>query len=74
MFGRTVSGFGSYASRGEPDVSNVLIEDENGNDNCYRSEEHTSELQSRLHLVCRLLLEKKKQHPPPPPQKKTVCS
>src|SRR2546422_7217218 len=27
-----------------------------------RSEEHTSELQSRLHLVCRLLLEKKK-HP-----------
>src|SRR3989449_8122242 len=35
-----------------------------------RSEEHTSELQSRLHLVCRLLLEKKKNstditdHPP----------
>src|SRR2546422_6432355 len=27
-----------------------------------RSEEHTSELQSRLHLVCRLLLEKKKAH------------
>src|SRR2546422_1197111 len=27
---------------------------------CKRSEEHTSELQSRLHLVCRLLLEKKK--------------
>src|SRR2546422_7070787 len=26
----------------------------------HRSEEHTSELQSRLHLVCRLLLEKKK--------------
>src|SRR2546422_2900598 len=34
------------ASRGEPGVN--------------RSEEHTSELQSRLHLVCRLLLEKKK--------------
>src|SRR5687768_17935929 len=33
-----------------------------------RSEEHTSELQSRLHLVCRLLLEKKKTrtHQPPP--------
>src|SRR5687768_17782583 len=35
-----------------------------------RSEEHTSELQSRLHLVCRLLLEKKKkkqkQHKTPP--------
>src|SRR5256884_1656279 len=28
--------------------------------NLLRSEEHTSELQSRLHLVCRLLLEKKK--------------
>src|SRR2546422_3843541 len=39
-----------------------------------RSEEHTSELQSRLHLVCRLLLEKKKHHltrekPPPLPQR-----
>src|SRR2546422_1513345 len=32
-----------------------------------RSEEHTSELQSRLHLVCRLLLEKKK-------SQKTACS
>src|SRR2546422_6941922 len=30
-----------------------------------RSEEHTSELQSRLHLVCRLLLEKKKQEDRP---------
>src|SRR2546422_2279294 len=29
-----------------------------------RSEEHTSELQSRLHLVCRLLLEKKKKYQP----------
>src|SRR5687768_18058346 len=29
-------------------------------DEHHRSEEHTSELQSRLHLVCRLLLEKKK--------------
>src|SRR2546422_1674983 len=32
-----------------------------------RSEEHTSELQSRLHLVCRLLLEKKKSSSPPLP-------
>src|SRR5947209_15751988 len=35
---------------------------------CARSEEHTSELQSRQYLVCRLLLEKKKKpprHPPP---------
>src|SRR5690606_39925552 len=29
---------------------------------CLRSEEHTSELQSRENLVCRLLLEKKKKH------------
>src|SRR2546422_4355026 len=29
-----------------------------------RSEEHTSELQSRLHLVCRLLLDKKKRRHP----------
>src|SRR2546422_2672871 len=33
-----------------------FVADERGD----RSEEHTSELQSRLHLVCRLLLEKKK--------------
>src|SRR5437870_9202783 len=32
-----------------------------------RSEEHTSELQSRGHLVCRLLLEKKKSIKPSPP-------
>src|SRR2546429_3580829 len=33
-----------------------------GDGQAARSEEHTSELQSRLHLVCRLLLEKKKNH------------
>src|SRR2546422_11446856 len=33
-----------------------------GTERAPRSEEHTSELQSRLHLVCRLLLEKKKKH------------
>src|SRR2546429_4509185 len=32
---------------------------ESGGTDSTRSEEHTSELQSRLHLVCRLLLEKK---------------
>src|SRR3712207_7548429 len=31
-------------------------------ENCWRSEEHTSELQSRQYLVCRLLLEKKKKN------------
>src|SRR2546422_2431656 len=34
-----------------------------------RSEEHTSELQSRLHLVCRLLLEKKKTIDRAPPER-----
>src|SRR2546422_6004248 len=41
------------AVRAEPPVHGALHE---------RSEEHTSELQSRLHLVCRLLLEKKKDY------------
>src|SRR6266550_6245076 len=36
----------------------------------HRSEEHTSELQSRLHLVCRLLLEKKKKKTKKPQSKK----
>src|SRR2546422_6126251 len=36
-----------------------LVGEERGQQSA-RSEEHTSELQSRLHLVCRLLLEKKK--------------
>src|SRR2546422_2095585 len=35
-----------------------------------RSEEHTSELQSRLHLVCRLLLEKKKKKE----RKRSTCT
>src|SRR2546422_4006666 len=39
--------------RPEPGPGQVLLAVEN-----VRSEEHTSELQSRLHLVCRLLLEK----------------
>src|SRR2546429_6258403 len=37
----------------------------------FRSEEHTSELQSRLHLVCRLLLEKKKKKNTPPEHPET---
>src|SRR5260370_11079149 len=37
-----------------------------------RSEEHTSELQSHLNLVCRLLLEKKKQHEAVVPSIQTV--
>src|SRR2546429_6263319 len=37
-----------------------LPKNRTGSGSVARSEEHTSELQSRLHLVCRLLLEKKK--------------
>src|SRR2546422_1994203 len=43
-------------------ISNALAFGRGGRDRT-RSEEHTSELQSRLHLVCRLLLEKKKKKP-----------
>src|SRR5690554_7506770 len=39
------------------DIENTVF-----NIKIWRSEEHTSELQSRPHLVCRLLLEKKKNH------------
>src|SRR2546422_9418105 len=40
-------------------ANNIGIRESRGTN---RSEEHTSELQSRLHLVCRLLLEKKKKN------------
>src|SRR5260370_28764891 len=40
----------------------------------YRSEEHTSELQSHLNIVCRLLLEKKKQPTTNPQEHVTVFS
>src|SRR2546422_5151074 len=46
-----------YRGEFEDRLKAVLKEIEASNG---RSEEHTSELQSRLHLVCRLLLEKKK--------------
>src|SRR2546429_6245099 len=41
-------------------ISVLVAADETSKTTVCRSEEHTSELQSRLHLVCRLLLEKKK--------------
>src|SRR3989440_9682072 len=41
-----------FAAPGEPDIQRAAV----------RSEEHTSELQSRSDVVCRLLLEKKHQH------------
>src|SRR2546429_5222599 len=52
-----VSGVGEAGGVGARDVPRIRSGlDVDG----LRSEEHTSELQSRLHLVCRLLLEKKK--------------
>src|SRR2546429_3120410 len=44
----------------EPTVFATAVPNKNAALKLKRSEEHTSELQSRLHLVCRLLLEKKK--------------
>src|SRR3712207_8717917 len=44
-----------------PDVAFVDVGQQHEEDLYHRSEEHTSELQSRQYLVCRLLLEKKKQ-------------
>src|SRR4051794_41490517 len=44
----------------DPALVRVVVQDG-------RSEEHTSELQSPVHLVCRLLLEKKKRQAPPGP-------
>src|SRR5687768_17795701 len=54
---------GERAGHGGPfrrKIENVLFLRVGGLGVCPRSEEHTSELQSRLHLVCRLLLEKNK--------------
>src|SRR2546429_1304495 len=47
------------ATRRIPPPQGGFVQPANGHK---RSEEHTSELQSRLHLVCRLLLEKKKKN------------
>src|SRR2546427_4021998 len=46
---------------------NERIKGSNNSNSTYRSEEHTSELQSQSNLVCRLLLEKKNYQKVPPP-------
>src|SRR2546422_8810491 len=51
-----------YGVRGGPRAVQRLLRPRADGDRARRSEEHTSELQSRLHLVCRLLLEKKKKN------------
>src|SRR5205809_5117727 len=59
--------FAVFDGQGEERQGGNIVGDRDGGEHnrhglrqCFRSEEHTSELQSRLHLVCRLLLEKKK--------------
>src|SRR3712207_7242200 len=47
---------------GHATVRSIIRPHGGDNDIRLRSEEHTSELQSRQYLVCRLLLEKKKKH------------
>src|SRR5690554_7411251 len=72
---RKISASGVAVVSDTPDIANARIEFDNGcvanltasrislknmrKSRFFRSEEHTSELQSRPHLVCRLLLEKK---------------
>src|SRR5690625_5829948 len=53
-------GGAGFAERGAEDAAAWVRATADMIAECPRSEEHTSELQSRGHLVCRLLLEKKK--------------
>src|SRR3989449_1992411 len=55
-----VDGLSVHRHAGAP-----VLRPQDGRARVARSEEHTSELQSRLHLVCRLLLEKKKNNNAP---------
>src|SRR3712207_7207630 len=62
---RSASSYGRDPARWQPDSSVGAARIQAGQDHAgaflrMRSEEHTSELQSRQYLVCRLLLEKKK--------------
>src|SRR2546422_6425968 len=56
---RSAGGEGGQLARGD-EVARTRVLQDVFDLTLARSEEHTSELQSRLHLVCRLLLEKKK--------------
>src|SRR3712207_9365676 len=57
--GRVAVAGGGRAEEGE---SSLLVAADSARLDAERSEEHTSELQSRQYLVCRLLLEKKDKH------------
>src|SRR3989442_8042265 len=65
-FSKIVAGFRTQNSCVIPSAEGVLmaaVVRPRDHRRFLRSEEHTSELQSRPHLVCRLLLEKKKDNP-----------
>src|SRR2546429_2846527 len=59
--GRAARGSGNLPARRVPSAHALTAVWRRPTPKAPRSEEHTSELQSRLHLVCRLLLEKKKE-------------
>src|SRR2546422_1506802 len=61
-FGGDLAGEVDAGAGMEPQTRGVLQHRREAELQTERSEEHTSELQSRLHLVCRLLLEKKKKN------------
>src|SRR2546422_7364891 len=54
----------AFSLERSPNASAAALQPACARPRAARSEEHTSELQSRLHLVCRLLLEKKKKTRP----------
>src|SRR2546429_3956507 len=60
-FGLRTNGVFCLGSKAQPAKASIRMVAAMATRVLVRSEEHTSELQSRLHLVCRLLLEKKKQ-------------
>src|SRR5687768_18293492 len=63
-FASNGNGIASFITDGSGNVvgATVTLSGHGTHLGLFRSEEHTSELQSRLHLVCRLLLEKKKKN------------
>src|SRR5256885_6582652 len=63
---RAWSGPGNFAARFRKNPEIGFMMNASPAAASWRSEEHTSELQSPCNLVCRLLLEKKKKHHPPP--------
>src|SRR5439155_20223999 len=65
---------GSFRAAVQLGLANEGLGDQNELHGGSRSEEHTSELQSRGHLVCRLLLEKKKKTVATAKRNATVCA